>query len=420
MNANFAFVNDGQIVFIDRRNNKIIPRQSLEMLLANLQLPFNPVKIWIQHPKRRTYHGITFSSGSSGARYNMFRGWPVNPKPLPCDNFLNFIFDVICDGNAKTYEWILDWLAQMFQFPEGKNESTVAIAMRGQKGVGKNFFAEHILELTGYRTQDSKRYGILIDQEDLIFGRFREHLLGRVLCVLDEVVWGGSKKNESQLKSLITADSIMIEPKGKKPFVADNLFRFIFMGNESWMVPASLDERRFLVLDIPSVHRKDYKYFGELQKAWNNGEREGFLYFLLHRKISNNLREAPWTDALRDQILQTLDPHQEWIVDCLDDGRFVCKSKDRESVLIDHPWQGETKIPIGIFYECYLDYISVRQKQKYALSKRTLKREIERFLGIEIRTWTDGQTRHYILPDPISLKSMEHLARFFPEDQAPF
>ncbi len=415
MNRNFAFVNDGQIVFLDRRKNKIIPKQSLELLLANLRLPFNPTQTWIQHPKRHTYYGITFTSGTAGSKYNMFRGWPIEPKPLPCTNFLNFVREVICK-DEKITSWVLDWLAHLFQHPEKKEESTVAIALRGLKGTGKNFFANHVLELTGYRP-DTKRYGILIDQEELIFGRFKEHLLGKVLCVLDEVVWGGNKRNESQLKSLITSDTIIIEPKGRKPFVTGNYLRFIFLGNESWMVPSSMDERRFLVLDVSPIHRKDYKYFSHLEKMWNNGEREGFLYFLLSRKITHNLREAPWTEGLKDQIMRSLEPHQEWILEALDEGKFVITRHDTTTEI---PWQTEIDIPISTFYESYLCYVSARQKQRFALSKRALKREIERFLQCEIQSVQNSKKtqRLYRLPDPAKVKYNSYLIKFF--DEAPF
>jgi phage/plasmid-associated DNA primase len=416
MNYNYAFVSNPQILFFERRENKIIPQQSLDLLLSNLQLPLPMLKTWIKHPKRRTYFGVTLSrNGNTGQKYNLFSGWAIEPKQHDCSNFLNFIYNVICDQNQKIYEWLLDWLAHMFQFPERKSDSTVAVALRGLKGIGKNFFAEKIIELIG------ERHSMLIQQEDLLFGRFKEHLLGLVLIVLDEIGWGGNKKQEKELKGMVTGDKLVVEPKGRKPILIDNFARFLFLGNESWMLPASVDERRFLVLDVPDTHRKDYDYFSNLHKHWNQGEKEGFLYYLLNRKISHNLREAIWTEALKDQVLRGLEPHQEWILDALDEGAFVVHDRDGE-IAGQANWESATSISISFFYESYLDYISRRQKQKYALSKRALKREIERFLQCEIKSEQNARKtkRVYLLPDPTDLKCSAHLIKFFPDFEAPF
>jgi hypothetical protein len=204
----------------------------------------------------------------------------------------------VCSGGQELYDYYLNWLARAVQSPATPGE--VAIVLRGKKGVGKgvavqwpgSLFGAHFLHVTN---------------SDHVVGRFNKHLWGCVLCFADEAFYAGDKRHESVLKSMITERQIMVEPKGVDPFLAPNFIHLLIAGNDAWLVPASLDERRFLVLDVGDEHREDFEYFAAIEKQMLNGGREALLHLLLERDISDfQVRRVPETDALNDQKALTL------------------------------------------------------------------------------------------------------------------
>jgi hypothetical protein len=89
MNLKYAFVSDPQILIFDRQTGKIIPQNSLKLLLDNLQLPFDPVNAWIKHPGRLTFRGVCLSRNNNDllGKFNLFAGWNCEPKERDCSSF---------------------------------------------------------------------------------------------------------------------------------------------------------------------------------------------------------------------------------------------------------------------------------------------------------------------------------------------
>ena len=124
-----------------------------------------------------------------------------------------------------------------------------------------------------------------------------------LLVFCDEGFWAGDKSAEGILKSLVTEDHLVIEPKNKNPFTIKNNVRLIIASNNNWVIPAGLEERRFFVLDVSNKHMQDHGYFQPIFEQMDSGGREAMLYDLLRYDYSEiNLKEIPRTAALLDQI----------------------------------------------------------------------------------------------------------------------
>ena len=101
----------------------------------------------------------------------------------------------------------------------------------------------------------------------------------------------------------------MCEPKGKDIFRVDNFTNFIIVSNRDWVVPAGLDDRRFLVIDVSEKHKDDKKHFAPIYDQMDNGGVEALLYDLLRRDVSNFFsKPIPQTEAIFDQKLRTSPP----------------------------------------------------------------------------------------------------------------
>jgi len=312
-------------------------------------------KLWLQSEERRQYDGIVFEpSGECQPQYyNLWKGFGIEPKAGDWSLLQAHLLHDFCDGNKQHFEWLIAWLADAVQNPGGDKPGT-SIVLRGDKGVGKGLFCVMFGEIFG-------NHFLHIRNPIHFLGRFNSHLKDALLVFVDEGFWAGDKSNEGVLKGLITEKYNLIEQKGKDVFTVKNHIRLMMASNDDWVIPATMSERRFFVLDVKNTHMQDKSYFGKIADQMKNGGREAMLYDLLNFDISIfDLRNPPKTQGLFDQILKGLDTHQKFWVECLDQGSIK-----------DGIWPDEIKTS-----ELYDMYISFGEniKERYPLTQGEFKK----------------------------------------------
>jgi hypothetical protein len=314
---------------------------------------------WLENASRRQYHSITFSPGNSDkpGMYNLWRGFAM--KATPGEKHLRYLEHVktnICDGDEHLLTYLLCWMARCVQKPNVAGE--VAVVLRGAKGTGKTIFSDVFGRLFG------RHYWCVADAKYIV-GNFNAHLRDCVVLFGDEAFWAGDRKHESVLKALITGKKLVIESKGVNADTANNNIHLIMASNAEWVVPASYDERRFLVLDVAKTRQGDKPYFDAILKELEDGGFANLLYMLQTMDLSHfNHRDVPATDALQDQKMSSMDPHEEWWYGKLRDGHL------RPA----HPsWTAP--IPKDALIDDYLSYA-----QRISASRRTSATRLARFL----------------------------------------
>jgi hypothetical protein len=345
--------------FEDFRN-----RYSNRMVLVGYDQKNHPIEKplgvwWLNNPGRRQYHGIAFSPGRDDAPgvYNLWRGFAV--KPADGDKHLRYLEHIktdICGNDDKALNYLLCWMARAIQQPGSPGE--VAVVLRGAKGTGKTIFADVFGRLFG------RHYWAVADAK-FIVGNFNAHLRDCVVLFGDEAFWAGDKKHESVLKALITSRTIVIESKGVDAETANNNVHLIMASNDDWVVPASYDERRFLVLDVAKTHQGDKVYFSAIMKEMENGGFANLLHMLQTMDLTHfNHRDVPTTAALQDQKLHSMKTHEEWWFGKLRDGHLL-------------PAQIHWTSPVtkDVLIEDYQLYA-----QRISAGRRTSKTRLEKFL----------------------------------------
>jgi hypothetical protein len=301
----------------------------------------NLVDMWLEHPDRRTYAaGLTFAPDMQILeRYNLWRGWSVEGVEGDVEPWLDFVTNVLADGNAAYANYIIAWAAQMIQNPMTK--VGVGLVLRGRKGTGKTKFGELLGGLV-------KAHHKIVSRAEHVTGNFNRHLEDTLLLQADEAYWAGAKASEGALKDLLTNPNITIERKGVDAYTAPNYTRILFTSNEEFVVPASLDERRFAVFDVGNTRKQDSEYFAALDNWYNSGGAEALLHYLRNFNLTNiNLRLVPQTDALTDQKLEALDNVTEWLYNCLQNGEI------RENRVGGNVIQFGTEAPKAEIYDIY-------------------------------------------------------------------
>jgi len=290
--------------------------------------------VWLGHPRRRTVEGIGFFPHPRKAPddyINLYRGAYLKPtdKPEPdrCAKYVNFIQEIICNGDTALFKYVLAWIADAVQKPGGRKPG-VCLVLRGGQGTGKGTFAEYLSKLFA-------PYSITLDRPDQLVGKFNGHMANKLFVVADEAFWAGDRSKIGPLKSFITESKLSYEWKGRDVTMMDSYHRVIMLSNNDWVVPADIDDRRFAVLDVSPLHATDSEYFGAIRQDMDNGGLEAFYRMMLDHDYSDvNVMMAPKTQGLLDQKLESMDEIGSFVLDMLMQGKVMLNS----SVTPDSPW----------------------------------------------------------------------------------
>jgi phage/plasmid-associated DNA primase len=334
-------------------------------------------KLWLESEDRREYEGVVFEPGRNiSGYYNLWRGFAVEPEEGDWSLLQEHIYRVIAGGNEEQFNYIISWMARIAQNPGGERPGT-SIVLRGRQGTGKGIFVSNFGKLFG-------SHFLHITNQNQVTGRFNAHLKDALVVYVDEGFWAGDKSAEGVLKGMVTEELHMIEPKGKDAFAVRNYINLIIASNNLHVVPAGLEERRFVVEDVSEERIRDFNYFHAIAHQMENGGREALLYDLLHHDISGiNLRDIPRTEALLDQIINSMNSVEKFWFNRLVEG--------------DVPEVVQT----NYFYDSYRVFCR-DQNIRYKLIPQQFGKEIHKLCpGIEKvrRSAAFGRNYYYAFPD---------------------
>jgi hypothetical protein len=295
---------------------------------------------WKACRERTTYNGLCYlpcpiteapelTVMKQGKPYfNMFRSWQITPRPGRWELLEWHLRHAICGSIEEEYEYLLDWLTHLFQFPYEK--PGVALVLQGGRGWGKSIFLQELCQRLG-------PHAFIAGNNRLLTGNFNHHMRNKLLLVIEESFWSGNHRDRGILQHIVTDPVTGYEQKGVDPEAGLSFLRVVLITNEDWAVPAATDERRYFpptlsdvakqqkLLDLQSGNTTNH-YFIRLQTELKNGGLEAFIDYLSHRKMDRDVvRAVPTTTKLREQKAMSLDWVDKWLHIALTDG--VIRSK---------------------------------------------------------------------------------------------
>ncbi len=294
---------------------------------------------WLDWAGRREYKGLCFAPERDPRNgfYNMWKGFICKPlayeeanetQKRGFDMFIEHARKNVCKNDEGHFQWLMGYFAHLIQKPYERPLTT--LVFQGKKGVGKNALIDRVGALLGnghYLVAHDSRY---------LTSNFNGHLDSCLCLVLDEAFWSGDKAAEGKLKGISTAPEMMIERKGKEPYMVDNLVRLIIIGNDDWLVPASADERRYAVFAVGEDRKKDIPFFTEMRESLDllGGNRVLLDYFQKFDLSTVEVNSAPATDALAEQKVNSLEPFEKFWHECLVEGTLTHSGLDSDT----WPW----------------------------------------------------------------------------------
>ena len=199
--------------------------------------------------------------------YNLWRPFAAksvnlnDPFAVMMENWIkdgvDFFFNhlkVLCDHDTKIYDFVVFWLAQMFQYPENK---TIELIFISQEGAGKGLFKAFLTGMIG----TAPKVTVTADPQNDIFGPFNEKLLNSFLIIFEEANRAGTYGKNDLKKSLITDATVSIRQKGLGSVEINSQHRFISFTNSP--NPSTKNRRRDLTILCGNDKIGNAKYFDD-------------------------------------------------------------------------------------------------------------------------------------------------------------
>ncbi len=364
--------------------------------------------VWLGHPRRRQFiHGVEFNPTRKGSRegvLNLWEGFAVEPKPGDWSLLREHIRTVICSGDQEHFDYLLNWMARMVQHPAEQGE--VAVVLKGGEGSGKGTLAKVILRLMG-------QHGLAVSNAKHLIGNFNGHLRDAVFLFCDEAFFAGDRAHVGVLKSLITEPYLTVEAKFQNAVQQPNFLHVMMASNEEWVVPASMDARRFFVLVVSEAKKNDHAYFAAIWEQMEAGGYEAMLHDLLSFDLTTfNVRAVPTTEGLHQQRKLSLGTTEAWWMDCLERG-YVFKSK---LGLEEHFAVWHEKVTTELLFASYMEFVQAR-RERHPLGRETLGRFLVS-LKAEPKRWRSGIVGEHMKEEQNSYGGKERRAALVAQERA--
>ena len=227
--------------------------------------------------------------------------------------YLSLIHDVIADGDEQLYEYILNWISHVVQYPGAKTET--ALILTGSQGTGKTTFTDILCELM-------KGYSATTEEVDELCGQYTTIIENKILLVLNEMACVRDKfmAQVTKLKSIITDSTKRAREIYGAWRTYDNVCNCIFTTNYEKPIPVDSDDRRYIYMRVSDRQKGNFSYFGNIKCiAEERAFYDNLLTFFMNRKINNfEPRDFPMTVLKQNIIASTRKPNDEWIIDNYD------------------------------------------------------------------------------------------------------
>lgn len=283
------------------------------------------IKKWTFDREIRFYRTMVFSPPPLSCLPDEFNIWtpfavqttspppPGSPEEHSAtegrDFILNFIH-ILCNRNTSIGEYLLDWIAQIFQYPAIKRGT--AVLLKGEEGIGKNCLTDLLREMVGRKD----KFMQTANPSSCLFGKFTQMREGKLLIVINESRGSDNHSSIDIIKDMITCDEFVCEGKNTNAYSINCFARFIFTTNNDNVMKLCPDSRRFLVIEGSSELKSNKEFFDKLVKHSQSPEVRRSLYdFLMARDISNKdwIGDLPETKFMKDLVSLNLPFEHQFI-----------------------------------------------------------------------------------------------------------
>ena len=247
---------------------------------------------WFADPDKRSYdYEDTYPKDSDCPKncYNLWKPWAALDVNLTdvginleyINSGIDFFFNhikILCGNQENVYNFVVWWLAQMFQYPEIK---TVELIFISNEGAGKGLFEEFLKGIMG-----SDKVVTTADPQRDIFGSFNELLKDSVLIIFNEANKANFYQQNDKKKALITDRTQLISRKHLPAITIKSLARCLTFTNNP--DPANKNKRRDIFIRCSDEKINCDEYFS---RGWEFAQDKYVVRGIYDRLIGMQIKK---------------------------------------------------------------------------------------------------------------------------------
>lgn len=259
-------------------------------------------------------------------------------KLLELNKILHHI-KILCNHDEGIYEFMLDWIANMLQYPE--NKSVVPIII-GEQGAGKGILIDLLRNLIG----EEKFLETDKPHED-VWGKFNAIMGGKYLVHLNELEYKHCIGNDSTIKGLVTQQTINIQAKGKDQTTIKSFHHYIVTTNKPNPIQTCDGDRRNLIFEASSEKKGNKMYSNMMYKLIEDDDVLRTVWdFFTNKEVKERITEEdfPTSEYQEELKEQQRDPINFWL----------------EDYTVERVNDGRIKINAFALWENYQEYMKAR------------------------------------------------------------
>ena len=301
----YAYKIDGVVCFF----NEAQMRQLLATEQFEEKLLFSK---WCSDPSRKTYNDIgvyPHDVKPVEGNLNLWTGFAVEQQEYPevgIEPILKHV-DSLANHDPKCKDFILKWLANLFQYP---SSTSIFISISGAEGCGKSMFVEMIMQMVG-----ADKSAEITDMSSQLFGSFNSQYRDTVLMNINEVERHDASKCYEKLKAQITSPTVQVHGKGEKPFTINNNRKFISTNNNHQAIVIKEGNRRYCAFECSNELVGDVKYFKDFVASNTPALRYTFWKYLMAYETPKQLTvvDIPVTELMKEAYQLNRDPLEDFV-----------------------------------------------------------------------------------------------------------
>ena len=271
--------------------------------------------MWDTDPEKMIYNDIGLfphDMECPDGVLNLWTGYAVERIPIDKNTDITPILDHIriLMVTEELYNWLLDWFANMLQFPSSQS---ILIILQGDEGCGKSIICDFMSYIMGQET-----YYECLDIRENLFGRFNSHLAGKIFININETDRHEMMPYVERIKGMITSPTVTIEEKGQKKYVEDNKRHFIMTLNPENPISMREGQRRYSYIECSNELVGNTEYFNNLGKfIISKSAQRAFYQFLMQRPVKRkfSINDIPITDAMKKVYALNRDPVEDYCIE---------------------------------------------------------------------------------------------------------
>jgi hypothetical protein len=270
--------------------------------------------MWCADPAREqfTNAGVYFHDRTCpDYTLNLCTGFAVSRVEYPLVDVQPFVdlIEILSNHEVAATNFLLDWMANLFQFPS--SPSVAVVIYSSEEGAGKGILVETLLAtMVGV----DKFYNIT-DPETELFGPFNDHLRNTVLANLNETDRASMVHYYDRLKGLINSPMISVHPKGQKAFLITNCRHYICTTNNPDAMKVKEGNRRYFLCEASIEKVGNTDYFDGLGAWFKSPQVRYSIYrYLMARTVPRTFSAAdiPITKLALENFKLSRDPVEDF------------------------------------------------------------------------------------------------------------